>query len=392
MATFCFLVVVVLFNVFGIIGSRFFNLSSIGITFFAEIFLVAAIPILFCLILKYDFKRVFSLNSIPLGTLALCALVGFAAQFAVRLATFVSNWILQIFGPLYLPNEYDDGTAFGKWFFLFVAVLLAPVCEELLNRGFVMSGYRRLGYWRCILFVGIFFGFFHQYPYRFLDTFLAGMILAYLALTTNSIYASMAGHFGFNFLGGVVNFFRDDINRWLRESNSQYQYTDTDVLIITGDQIFVAILMSLVGAALVFLLLRVITRRTARARAGMVLNYNGLAVGVSENNPGYENGPYYGPADQPFRYTANGYYPVSAPYAATQGHEPPSPRRQLLRAGWIISMLLILALFAFTSFTEILLRAKGREYCQENPRACFTGTSSVPAPDNYSLTYAKYNP
>lgn len=385
MATFCFLVVVALFNLLGIIGGRVFNLSSIWITFIAEISLVAALPLIFTLVLRYDFKKVFRPNAISPGTLTLCVLVGLAAQFAVRIANFASSWLLQIFGPLYLPDQYDDGTTFGKWVFLLVAVVLAPICEEILNRGFVMAGYRGLGYWRCILFVGIFFGFFHQYPYRFFDTFLAGMILAYLALTTNSIFASMAAHFGFNILGGIVNFFREDINRFLRESNSQYQYTNNDILLITPDQLVAGLVMSLVGAALVFLLLRVITRRMARARAGMVLNYSGLAVETVENTTSHENGPYYGPANRPFRYTPGGYYPVPAPFPAQIQREPGLVRKNLLKVGWIISILLIIALFVFTSFTELLLRARGREFCRDNPRACMYETYAGPSSEPYII-------
>ncbi|MEI6042861.1 MAG: type II CAAX endopeptidase family protein [Chloroflexota bacterium] len=371
-ATVCFLVAMVLFNLLALFGRRIFGLSSIWVTFIGEIILVAALPLIFCKVLKYDFKQVFSHQPLQLGTLALCALVGLIAQFAVRLPSFVSNWLLQIFGPLYLPDQLEDGTPVGKWLLALVALVLAPLCEEILNRGFVMAGYRRFGYWRCIMIVGLFFGLFHQYPYRLLDTAIAGMILAYLTLTTGSIYASMAAHFGFNLLPTIVNFFREAINQALRDSN--YEYSNSDILIITGDQIVASIILSLISAALLFLLLRVITLSTARVRPGLVVNYNGLALDFVDSRDGVtnaENGSYYGPANQPYRYASFGYQPVPLPFPThlrpVQAVEIPSPR-----VGWVIAFVLILVLFAFTSYTEIMLRAEGRNICSRTPRICVT--------------------
>ncbi len=382
-ATVCFLIVLILFNAFGLVGGRLFNLSSIWITFIGEIGIVAAVPLLFALIRRYEFKHVFSLQRINIGTLALCVLVGLAAQFAVRLPSLLSNWLLQIFGPLYVPQQLDDGTPSGKVLFIIAALVLAPLCEETLNRGFVMSGYRRLGLWRCVIIVGLFFGFFHQYPYRFLDTVSAGIILTYLALTTGSIFASMAGHFGFNLFPAIVSLFRDQINNYLRQTSNS-QIADPDILIVTGEQVVASIIFSLVGSALVFLLLRSVTRRTARVRPGVVLNYSGLATEIVEGVTSYENGPYWGPDNQPYRYTPAGYRPEAAPlpHRPRPANYSPPLKKRIVTAGWVITWLLVLTLFAFTSYTELLLRGEGQRYCQQKPKACQTAIIETP-PQNY---------
>jgi len=378
-ATACFVLVLVLFNAWAITGERVFNLKAIWVTAVGEVAIVAAVPIIFTLLGKYNFKQVFSLRPISPTIIALCVLVGLAAQFAARLPSLLSNWLLQFFGPLYLPDQFDDSSLLGRIITLVALVVLAPLCEETLNRGFVMAGYRRLGFWRCILLVGLFFGFFHQYPYRLLDTTFAGIILAYLALTTGSIYASIAGHFGFNAFPAVVSLFQESLKQLQRESDPSI---NPDLLYITGQTLLVGLFVSLFGAALVFLLLRVITRRTALVRPGLVIGYSGLATDIVDGATSYQNGPYYGPVNQPYAYTATGYQPVAAPFPLqprpAQESLPP-PRRRLVTAGWLLTIVVLLALFGFNSFTEFLLRAKGSQYCTTHPAACSPTAQLEPA-------------
>lgn len=384
-ATVCFLIVVVLFNVLSVVLVKVFNLSSIAVTSIGEVLLVAGIPLLFWRLRGYDFKQTFSARPLGFEMLALCALTGLAAQFAVRLPSLLSNWLLQVFGPLYVP-DLDDGTAFGKWLTLLALIILAPLCEETLNRGFVMAGYRRLGFWRCVLIVGIFFGFFHQYPYRFLDTMIAGMLLAYLALTTNSILASMAAHFGFNLFPAIVNFFRDDLLRYVNE-RSRTQFSNSEILLITPDQVIAGVVLSLFGSALVFLLLRVITRRAAAARPGIVVSYIGLVKEIVEGATTYENGAYYGPANQPYRYGPLGYVPAAAPAPRRLSDAATRPRLKVVTPGWTVTVLLLLALFAYTSFTEIALRARGQVYCRDNPSSCQPLTQTAPPSGPFIVTF-----
>ncbi|MCL4811549.1 MAG: ABC transporter permease subunit [Vicinamibacteraceae bacterium] len=76
---------------------------------------------------------------------------------------------------------------------LFVA-LLPAVCEELLFRGFIMRGLRRLGMWPAIVISALLFGLAHASIYRLLPTFALGIVLGYAAWRTGSIVTSMAVH------------------------------------------------------------------------------------------------------------------------------------------------------------------------------------------------------
>ncbi|MFQ5461702.1 MAG: ABC transporter permease subunit/CPBP intramembrane protease [Phycisphaerae bacterium] len=85
--------------------------------------------------------------------------------------------------------------------FLFVAVVPA-VCEELLFRGFLLSGLRTAGHkWVAIATCGVIFGVFHFFLFKFPVTAMLGMVLAYLCWQSRSILPSMMAHLIHNAIG-----------------------------------------------------------------------------------------------------------------------------------------------------------------------------------------------
>ena len=81
-----------------------------------------------------------------------------------------------------------------------LAVILAPVLEEGLFRGAVLQGLSRTrGPRSASTWTAIFFAVFHIYnPWQLLPTFFLGLLLAWLVLTTGSLWASVAVHGLFN--------------------------------------------------------------------------------------------------------------------------------------------------------------------------------------------------
>jgi membrane protease YdiL (CAAX protease family) len=81
-----------------------------------------------------------------------------------------------------------------------LAVILAPLLEEALFRGAVLQGLSRTrGPRSASTWTAIFFTVFHIYnPWQLLPTFFLGLVLAWLVLTTGSLWASVAVHGLFN--------------------------------------------------------------------------------------------------------------------------------------------------------------------------------------------------
>ena len=89
---------------------------------------------------------------------------------------------------------------------MFVAeVIAAPVIEEIIFRGLVLSRLRRaMPTWVAVLVSSLAFGLVHGQPIWMAYTFLFGILLSVVAVKADSIYASMVVHMTFNLLGALV--------------------------------------------------------------------------------------------------------------------------------------------------------------------------------------------
>jgi membrane protease YdiL (CAAX protease family) len=87
-----------------------------------------------------------------------------------------------------------------------VAVVLAPILEEALFRGVILHALtRRRGPRSATLWTAAFFAFFHFYnPWQIVPTFFLGLLLAWVVLTTRSLWASIILHSAFNGLSLAV--------------------------------------------------------------------------------------------------------------------------------------------------------------------------------------------
>jgi len=82
----------------------------------------------------------------------------------------------------------------GGWSVL-MAVVAAPVLEELLCRGIVLESIRyRYGAWRAWLGSSLFFGLIHLHPAMSVNAFFMGMILGFAVIRTRSIIPAVLLH------------------------------------------------------------------------------------------------------------------------------------------------------------------------------------------------------
>lgn len=83
---------------------------------------------------------------------------------------------------------------------LIIVAVMPAVCEEAIHRGLIMHFLKPLGkYWAIMLIVGVQFGIFHFDGVRFLNTAIAGAMIAYIMLKTDNLLLCMLIHFINNF-------------------------------------------------------------------------------------------------------------------------------------------------------------------------------------------------
>ncbi len=166
-------------------------------------------------------RREIKLSSVGLGRLPVAldlakGLIGFVIFYVLL---FVSISILGIFFPeLNSGQKQDVGfnnlTTFGAEVLAFISlVILPPLGEEILMRGYLYSGLRTR--WRVIpamLLTSILFGLAHlQFgsgaPVLWaagLDTFILSLVLVYLRETTGALWAGMLVHMLNNVIAFIV--------------------------------------------------------------------------------------------------------------------------------------------------------------------------------------------
>ncbi len=141
-----------------------------------------------------DARRTLSLRAPRARSVAAAVLVG-ASAWAV-IAGLVMRFMPQV--PDELVKGLEEVLMRGKPGALPIALLLvalAPaVCEELLFRGLVLSGLRKLGPWVGVLLTALLFGLAHASVHRLLPTALLGVAFGVLVLRSGSIVPGMIAH------------------------------------------------------------------------------------------------------------------------------------------------------------------------------------------------------
>jgi sodium transport system permease protein len=99
-------------------------------------------------------------------------------------------------------KTYQDLFTAAPFGTLVLVIALTPaLCEELAFRGFLLSGFRRLGYkWRAIALSALFFAVTHGILQQSLIAFLMGLVVGYVVVQSGSILPGMIFHFTHNLL------------------------------------------------------------------------------------------------------------------------------------------------------------------------------------------------
>jgi membrane protease YdiL (CAAX protease family) len=151
-------------------------------------------PIIYIAARKLSIKETLKLNKISLkhGFLIVCITL-LTYPVAIFGNTLLMT-IISFLGNLNIPQlpMATNKSEYVK--LLFIISVSAGICEEIFFRGFVLSGYERMGKRRAIIFSAILFGFFHFNIYNLAGPIILGLIFGYLVIETGSIFAGMIGH------------------------------------------------------------------------------------------------------------------------------------------------------------------------------------------------------
>ncbi len=157
--------------------------------------------------------------------------------------------VAKIVAPLYDPPVW--------WLPLVLIGILPAICEECAFRGFILSGMRHTGNkWRAIIVTSLFFAASHQILQQSLGTFVIGILIAYMAVQTGSIWPGLVFHATHNSLAWLYSLGQLDVAKlaktqptlaWIAVQAKELDEFFSDHPTVTG---FVVLTAALLLAAL----------------------------------------------------------------------------------------------------------------------------------------------
>ncbi len=155
---------------------------------------------------KWPFRRILGLRQIDVRAGLACLVMALPLGL---LLSQVDNLIKKLipmpeFWRLVREQAFSWRSPTDFLILAFWVVLIGPVCEEVLFRGYALSGFRgRFGARRGVVFTAILFGVFHLDPWLFIPTVMIGTLLGFLVIKTGSIYSAMLVHGANNLLSAI---------------------------------------------------------------------------------------------------------------------------------------------------------------------------------------------
>ena len=176
------------------------------------------VPLVFYL----TFRKISIIDSIRFKTLKYTT-VWYIIIFSLGLIVLSDELdrIIQIYIPapeyiVDLNHLLKPESIFGGFLLFFAVVVLAPLSEEIVFRGFLQQILEKQ--WndstRAVLFTALIFSLIHMNPYWFFQIYILGIFLGFLAWKTNSIIAPLILHGLNNFIALLLSILEPQNNNF----------------------------------------------------------------------------------------------------------------------------------------------------------------------------------
>lgn len=227
-------------------------------------YIIILLPtIIYIMAKKLSIKEVLRLNKINFKHGFLVACITILIYPVAVFGNALLMTLISFLGNLNIP-QLPMATSSDEYLALmFIISISAGICEEVFFRGFVLSGYERMGKKKAIIFSAVLFGFFHFNIYNLMGPIVLGLIFGYLVIETGSIFAGMIGHMvnnGFAVtLGFILNLASDFLsNTDAAAANEIVADMPTSVVMLTSTVSFGII--SVITSSIAYQLIKIIKR------------------------------------------------------------------------------------------------------------------------------------
>jgi len=153
------------------------------------------------LLRRYSFQQTLRLRPLEGRAALWSALIGLACWPVIAAFATLLERILSRIGPG--PEIPLPATALESVVYVLVLVVVAPLTEEPIFRGFVMSAWLRRGMLPGLVVSAVLFACAHLQIAALVPIALLGVAFGFLVIRTNSLMSSILAHACYNLLGSV---------------------------------------------------------------------------------------------------------------------------------------------------------------------------------------------
>jgi uncharacterized protein len=182
-----------IFDFFDLIVSKM-AVMMVFAQFIFSFVIVVTVPILIYLRKGFSLREYLSLKWVSLSKYILWLGIVILFQFSaiiishfMKMDSALEEMIVKMMKDLFQPS-------FSTPYIYFIIIVLAPIFEELLFRGFLYKGFResKAGKWGAILTTSVIFGVIHIF--NAIPIFILGLFLGLAREKTGTVYVPMAMH------------------------------------------------------------------------------------------------------------------------------------------------------------------------------------------------------
>ncbi|QUH21619.1 CPBP family intramembrane metalloprotease [Alkaliphilus sp. B6464] len=243
-------------------------------------------PIIYIKAKKLNIKETLKLNKISFKHGFLVACITILTYPAAVFANALLMTIMSLIGNLNIPQLPTAASSSEYLILMFVISISAGICEEVFFRGFILSGYERMGKKKAIILSAILFGFFHFNLYNLMGPIVLGLVFGYLVVETNSIFAGMIGHIVNNGFAVTLGFILNLVSEVLPNMDTASEAAvelPTSIAMLSGTIVFGII--SAVTVLIAYQLIKIIKKDRAELNSKVCSDETNVEVKGVEFTP-----------------------------------------------------------------------------------------------------------
>ncbi len=175
------------------------------LTIGAQLATILVPTLIFFALARQPAQDLFNLRRLDFGSGARSLVVGLLCWPAFTFLSILASILVGLLRPAASVDSANSLASSGSpWLIFLGVVLVAPLCEELLFRGVLLSTYQSRFAAHAVWLVGILFGFLHPSLSQALGAIFLGIVAGWVVYRTRSIWAGILAHVGANLLGGAM--------------------------------------------------------------------------------------------------------------------------------------------------------------------------------------------